>query len=246
MFVAASDSCLIQWYMRVKWLDLNSKVCLFCFFLSSLTFILSLRNWALDCSRFSVESYHPVSPGSPYGKNQTITLVPCSVLKSCPFSRLRERSNDADNIWKYSQLSLRRTPFGPALKLREWSSRSVLTNEKCPKGPVIIYRLGVGRGRGGFGAKQGEIQPIHPVNVTSLKWSPLITFDDFHDPLHVFIFQANLSGPLSESFQSFQCSSFMGSQLRLILAFCSPKNQVIPPKILRPFSPPPPHPLARR
>ena len=33
---------------------------------------------------------------------------------------------------------------------------------------------------------------------------------------HVFIFQANLSGPPSESFQSFQRSPLLGSQLQLI------------------------------
>ena len=38
-------------------------------------------------------------------------------------------------------------------------------------------------------------------------------------PLHVFIFQANLSGPPSESFQSFQRSPLLGSQLRLIPDF---------------------------
>ena len=31
--------------------------------------------------------------------------------------------------------------------------------------------------------------------VTSRKWSPLITFDDFRDRRHAFIFRANLSGP---------------------------------------------------
>ena len=51
-------------------------------------------------------------------------------------------------------------------------------------------------------------------------------------PPQIFLFQANLSGLPSESFQSFQ-PSFLSSQLRLILPFCSPKNQVIPPKILR-------------
>ena len=40
--------------------------------------------------------------------------------------------------------------------------------------------------------------------LTAQKWSPLKIFDDFRDPPpHVFIFQANLSGPPSESFQSF-------------------------------------------
>ena len=74
------------------------------------------------------------------------------------------------------------------------------------------------------------------LNVTSLKWSPLKTFDDFSDPPpFVFIFQANLSGPLSESFQSFQRSSLLGSQLRLIPPFVLPKIKWSPPK----SSPPP-------
>ena len=58
-----------------------------------------------------------------------------------------------------------------------------------------------------------------------------MTFDDFRDPPpppHVFIFQANLSGLPFESFQSFQWSPLLGSQLPLIPPFCSPKNQVIP------------------
>ena len=38
-----------------------------------------------------------------------------------------------------------------------------------PKGPVIIYW---GGGGGGFGAKQGEIWPIPPLNVILPKWSP--------------------------------------------------------------------------
>ena len=45
-------------------------------------------------------------------------------------------------------------------------------------------------------------------------------------------FQANLSGRPSESFQSFQWSPLLGYQLLLIPPFCSPKNKVIPPKIL--------------
>ena len=38
-------------------------------------------------------------------------------------------------------------------------------------------------------------------------------------PAHVFIFQENLSGPPSESLQSFQRSLLLGSQLRLIPPF---------------------------
>ena len=65
-----------------------------------------------------------------------------------------------------------------------------------------------------------------------------MTFDDFRDPLHFFIFQANFSDSPSESFQSFQRSPRLGSQLRLIPPFCPPKNQVISHKILRTPSPP--------
>ena len=55
--------------------------------------------------------------------------------------------------------------------------------------PVIIYRRG---GGGGFKATQGEILPIPPFNITSLKWSPLKTFDDFHDPPHVSSFSKQI------------------------------------------------------
>ena len=52
-----------------------------------------------------------------------------------------------------------------------------------------------------------------PLNVTSLKWSSLITFDDFRDPPppphpHAFIFQANWVVPLLNPSQSFQWSPF--------------------------------------
>ena len=53
-----------------------------------------------------------------------------------------------------------------------------------------------GRGSGGFGTKQGEILSIPPINVTSLKLSPLITFVYFRHPppppaTQVFIFQVH-------------------------------------------------------
>ena len=59
---------------------------------------------------------------------------------------------------------------------------------------------------------------------------PLIAIDDFLDPfLHVFIYQANLRGPPSESFQSFQWSPLLGSQLRLIPPFLLLKIKLTPP-----------------
>ena len=51
---------------------------------------------------------------------------------------------------------------------------------------------------------------IPPNNIWWLSRSP---------PPHVFIFHANLSGPPSESLQSFQLSPLLGSQLRLIPPF---------------------------
>ena len=56
------------------------------------------------------------------------------------------------------------------------------------------------------------------------------SFSKFHFPF-----------PPSESLQGFQRSPLLGSQLPLISPFCSPKNPVISPKILR-FPPPPPPP----
>ena len=53
------------------------------------------------------------------------------------------------------------------------------------KGPVIIYRLGEG---GGLGLNK----VIPPFNVTSRKWSPLITFDDFRDPLPMSSFSKQI------------------------------------------------------
>ena len=47
-------------------------------------------------------------------------------------------------------------------------------------------------------------------------------------PHHIFIFQANLSSPLSESFQSFQWFPLLGSQLRLMPLFFSPKPSDTP------------------
>ena len=53
---------------------------------------------------------------------------------------------------------------------------------------------------------------------------------------HVFIFQANLSGPPSESFQSFQWSPLLGSHLRLIPTFVLLKVKWSPPH--KSFPPP--------
>ena len=97
----------------------------------------------------------------------------------------------------------------------------------CPQvfsvnGSVIIYHRGGG-----------------PFNVTSLKWFPLKTIDDFLDPPpppDVFIFQANLSGSPSASFQSYHRFPFLGSQLWLIPPFVLPKIKWSP---LKSFAPPP-------
>ena len=59
--------------------------------------------------------------------------------------------------------------------------------------------------------------------------------------LHVFIFQANLSGSLSESFQSFQWSPLLGFQLQTDPPFVLPKLKWSPLKL---SAPPPQPPLA--
>ena len=46
-------------------------------------------------------------------------------------------------------------------------THDTICNKITAKGPVVIYSLG--KGGEGFGAKQGEIWPILPLNVTSLK-----------------------------------------------------------------------------
>ena len=94
-------------------------------------------------------------------------------------------------------------------------------------------------GEGGFKAKQGETDLADPpFECYFTEVIHLITFDDFRGspiPPHALIFQANFSGSSSESYQSFQRCPLLGSQSRLAdPLFCSPKNQVIPPKILRP------------
>ena len=68
---------------------------------------------------------------------------------------------------------------------------------------------------GGFGAKHGQEPirwnlPILPLNVTSLKWFPLITFDDFRDPppMSSFSKQILVDSPPPESLQSFQRTPF--------------------------------------
>ena len=82
---------------------------------------------------------------------------------------------------------------------------------------------------GGGGGGGGD--PLFECYFT--KVTPLTTFDDFRDSApHVFIFQANLRSPPSESFQSFRWSPFLGSQLRLIPPFVVLKIKWFPPQIL--------------
>ena len=104
----------------------------------------------------------------------------------------------------------------------------------CPvfytsKGPVIIHRRGGGERRI-WGSTRWNLAVPH-LNVTSLirvippnNFLFLMTFAIPPPPLpHVFIFHANLSGPPSEFFQSFQQSTVLGSQLRLMPPFVLPK-----------------------
>ena len=71
--------------------------------------------------------------------------------------------------------------------------------------------------------------------------SPLITLDDFRDPPPppCLYFPSIFEWSPSESFQSFKRSSLFGFLVTTDPPFCSPKNQVISPKIVR-HPPPPP------
>ena len=58
---------------------------------------------------------------------------------------------------------------------------------------------------------------------------PPNNFDDLRDPpSHVSIFQANLSGPPSESFQNFKRFPLLGSRLRLSSLFFPQKSSDSP------------------
>ena len=88
------------------------------------------------------------------------------------------------------------------------------------------------RGGGGKGGKGGEDLGLNklkfsrppPLNVTSLKGPLLITFDDFHDASHVFIFQANLSGPHLNPSKVFSDPPFW-----VLLKSSDPPQEILPP-----------------
>ena len=63
----------------------------------------------------------------------------------------------------------------------------------------------------------------------SPRWmlSPLITFDDFRDPLDVFIFQANMSGPPLWILPKFSAIPPFGFSVTTDLPICSATNEVI-------------------
>ena len=103
------------------------------------------------------------------------------------------------------------------------------------KGPVIIF-WGGGGGEGGrerFGAKQGEILPIPPLNITLLKWSPLITFDDFRDPLSPCLhFPSKFEWSPLWILPKFSAIPSIGFSVTTDPPFCSPKNQGPPPQVM--------------
>ena len=94
---------------------------------------------------------------------------------------------------------------------------------------------GGGGGAADLGLNKVKFSRSHLWNVTSLTWSPLITFDDFGDPpppMSSFSKQIWVVPPLNSS-KGFSDPPFW------VLSydwspFCSPKNQVIP------LNPPPP------
>ena len=91
-------------------------------------------------------------------------------------------------------------------------------------------------GRGGGGGKGEEdlglnkvkfSRPPPPLNVPSLKGPLLITFDDFHDASHVFIFQANLSGPHLNPSKVFSDPPFW-----VLLKSSDPPQEILPPSAI--------------
>ena len=93
-----------------------------------------------------------------------------------------------------------------------------------------IYGLGGGggkgvRGGGVLGSKRGNLTAPPHLNVTSLKGPLLITFDDFHDASHVFIFQANLSGPHLNPSKVFSDPPFW-----VLLKSSDPPQEILPPR----------------
>ena len=77
---------------------------------------------------------------------------------------------------------------------RVWPASSDILKELL-LGTGHYLSPGVGGG-GGFGTKTRSNLAYPPFECYFTEVIPLITFDDFRDPpLHVFIFQANLSAP---------------------------------------------------
>ena len=96
-------------------------------------------------------------------------------------------------------------------------------------------------GGGRFRAKQGEIWPIPPLNATSLKWSPLITFVDFRDslpPLPYLHFPSKLDCFPFWVLPKFSVIPFWVHSYDWP-PFCSPKNQVTLPPCLKSSFPAP-------
>ena len=102
------------------------------------------------------------------------------------------------------------------------------------RGRSLFFEGGGGEGgRERFGAKQGEILPIPPLNITLLKWSPLITFDDFRDPLSPCLhFPSKFEWSPLWILPKFSAIPSIGFSVTTDPPFCSPKNQGPPPQVM--------------
>ena len=119
-----------------------------------------------------------------------------------------------------------------------WQTKSIMVCYgifwSCQESGRVQISVSFGRGKD-FGLRNLADPPfechftevIFPNNIWWLLRSPA------HP--HAFIFQANLSGPPSESFQSFQWSPLLGSQLRLIPPFVLSKIKWSPLKSSNPL-----------
>ena len=111
-------------------------------------------------------------------------------------------------------------------------ARSLVGSRNWP-GPRDQSVFIAGRGGGGFGGKTRWNLADTPFECYFTEVIPPNNFWWLSRSPTVFIFQANLSGPHSESIRSFQRSPLLCSQLQLIPLLFYQKSSD-PPKILRP------------
>ena len=96
------------------------------------------------------------------------------------------------------------------------------------------------RGVGGvkdFGLNKVKFSQSPPLNVTSLKWSPLITFDGFRDPPPMSSFSSKFEWSPLWIIQKFSVIPLFGFSVTSDPPFVLLKIKLLPPKSIPPPSP---------